>query len=252
MRRNPIYILAGLILLASCEGRTRTRPYLLVESGFEGNKPFVEWANDQHCCAYSVTTTAQQASAGSRALRIEVRDSDPPTSGSIRAQLVQEVDEPITERWYGFNMFLENWVTDTAGESAVEWHPDNGQRINAASLWVSGGSYVLQVDRDGTGTTSDYLDLGPVVSDRWVSWVVHVRWTVDQTGFLQVWKNDSLMVDRKGVRTCSPDGVYFKLGLDKFGWGSQPSHVSKRVVYYDEIRIGDERANYDVVKPSRK
>jgi hypothetical protein len=165
---------------------------------------------------------------------------------------VQEVDEPITERWYGFNMYLEDWATDTAGESAFEWHPDNAKGVSAASLWLSGGRYVFQVDPGIDNSGSEYIDIGPTISNQWVSWVMHVKWTTDATGILQVWQNGKLVIDKKNIKTCTPDGVYFKIGIDKFGWGSQPSHVNKRVIYYDEIRIGDERSDYDIVKPTPK
>ena len=149
-------------------------------------------------------------------------------------------------------MYPEDWVDDVAGESAFEWHPDNAKGVSAASLWLSGGKYVFQIDPSGNNSGSEYIDIGPVLSNQWVSWVIHVKWAIDNTGILQVWQNDKLVIDRTNIKTCSPDGVYFKLGLNKFGWGNQPSNVTKRVIWYDEIRIGDERATYNIVKPTPK
>ena len=38
-------------------------------------------------------------------------------------------------------------------------------------------------------------DLGPVVFDRWIDFIVHVRWQDDATGVLQCWVNGSQKVD---------------------------------------------------------
>ena len=253
MKAKLFLVFTSLItLFAGCNGNKKTRPYLLVESSFENDRPFRGWTNDQHCCDYSLTKSSARFTDGANSMRIEVRNTDKMISGSVRSELVQEVDEPITERWYGLNMYLEDWVDDVAGESAFEWHPDNAEAVSAASLWLSGGKYVFQINPGGSNSKKEYIDIGPIVNNQWVSWVIHVRWATDITGILQVWQNGKPVVDRSNIKTCSPDGVYFKLGLNKFGWGNQLSTVTKRVIYYDEIRIGDERANYETVKPGHK
>ena len=253
MKTNRLLVFSSFIILfVCCNGNKKSSPYLLVESSFENSNPFSEWTADQHCCDYSITQNKEKYTDGTQSIRIEVRDSDPKISGSFRAELVQEVDEPITERWYGFNMYLEDWADDVAGESAFEWHPDNAKGVSAASLWLSDGKYVFQTNPGDTNTGSEYTDIGPILNNQWVAWVIHVKWTTDNTGVLQVWQNGKPVIDKTHIKTCSPDGVYFKLGLNKFGWGSKPSTVSKRVIYYDEIRIGDERAIYETVKPSLK
>jgi hypothetical protein len=254
MRPRIIFLLPILLCLAStcqkCQKHHFEREHLLVESSFEGSDPFEDWANDQHCCDYSLAQSTDQFTEGKSSLRLEVRSTDPMTSGSIRSELTQPADNINTERWYGFKMYLKDWKDDAAGEHVFQWHPSNGTGSATAALWTSGGRYLFVTNNNGGTSGNEYNDLGPIISNKWVSWVIHVRWTDNNTGILQVWKNGSLMYDKNYVKTSPPEGVYFKLGINKFGWGTQTSSTTERILYFDEVRIGNESARYDDVKPN--
>jgi Polysaccharide lyase len=250
MRYSPILIFTVMLSsAASCNKSAGSKDPMMLESSFEGSDPFGAWTNDQHCCDYSLTQSNNRFTDGAASLRLEVRSTDPQTSSSIRSELVQGSEGTGVERWYGFNIFQENWVDDNAGESIFQWHPDNTTGTGTASLWTSGGRYVFQENSSGGSAGSEYTDIGPIISDQWVAWVIHVKWAADRKGLIQVWKNGELMIDKTNIITAPHIGTYFKLGINKFGWGIQPSTVNERVAYYDEVRIGNEKANYEVVKP---
>jgi hypothetical protein len=43
---------------------------------------------------------------------------------------------------------------------------------------------------------------------------------------------------------------YFKLGINKFGWLTQAtSAINQRILYFDEVRIGNGTATYNDVAP---
>ena len=253
MRPRLIFLLPSLLCLAStcqkCRKHHFERAHLLVESSFEDSDPFLDWTNDQHCCDYSLAQSTAKFTAGKSSLRLEVRSADPMTSGSIRSELTQPSENIGTERWYGFKMYLENWRDDSAGEHVFQWHPNNSTGVATASLWTSEGRYMYVTNNGGGNVGNEYTDLGPILSDQWVSWVVHVKWADDNTGIMQVWKNGSLVIDKSKIKTAPTEGTYFKLGINKFGWGIQPTTTTTRVLYFDEVRIGDENANYNDVKP---
>jgi hypothetical protein len=249
MRCNLFFILPALLLASACKKADSGRHHLIIESTFEGNNPLHGWDNDQHCCDYSLKQSPAKFTEGSKALRLEVKLTDPQTKSSIRSELVQAAEGAGAERWYGFNMFLENWVDDNAGESVFQWHPDNSTGTATASLWTSGGRYVFETNSSGRNLGSEYIDLGPILNNQWMSWVIHVKWATDNSGILQVWKNGALVIDKPHAVTAPPEGTYFKLGINKFGWGIQPSSVTERVLYFDEVRIGNENAKYEDVKP---
>jgi len=253
MRYRSFFIFSSLLMLAAtCKNEAEDndgRENLLIESGFEGNNPFKGWGNSQHCCDYSLTQSHDKSSEGNNSLRIEVRSTDPQTSRSIRSELTQDGDGVGAERWYGFNIFLENWTDDEAGECVFQWHPENLTGTATAALWTSGGRYVFVMNAGDVNSYNEYIDIGPIISNQWVSWVIHVKWASDKTGIMQVWKNRNLVVDKSGVATAPPVGTYFKLGINKFGWGIQPSTTTQRILYYDDVRIGNEKASYEDVIP---
>lgn len=239
-----IYSLLSLVFL-SCGERTPNET--LFNTSFEEEFPFKQWQNDQHCCDHSVTISKEKYTDGKSSVRFEVRRNDPPTSRSIRAELVKNRNKPGDENWYGFNMYLEDWIADNAGEHVFQWHPENSSGIATMALWTSGGRYVLQTN---TGGQNHYTDLGEVISNKWTSWVIHVKWESNAAGLIQLWKNGELMIDRKNIVTSTRDGNYFKLGINKFGWGTEASVTEKRVLYFDEVSIADATADYNKVRPA--
>src|SRR3982751_4637958 len=105
MRYTPLVFLSFIFLLsAKCKKAENTNIKLILQSDFESTTdPFAGWTNNQHCCDYSLPQSHQQFSEGNNSLRLEVRSTDPLTSGYIRSELVQPVDDLGTEHWYGFN-----------------------------------------------------------------------------------------------------------------------------------------------------
>jgi len=181
-----------------------------------------------------VQQSGERYTHGRSSLRLEVRHRDPMTSRAIRAELAKDPEPMNVERRYSFKMYLQNWQFDNAGESVFQWHPNNLTGTATASLWTSGGRYIFQTN---TGGKNYYINLGKVISDEWVSWEIHVRWSGDTTGFIKLWKNGELMIDRRNIVTSPPEGCYFKLGINKFGWGTEKSTVERRVVFFDEVLI---------------
>ena len=115
-------------------------------------------------------------------------------------------------------------------------------------LLTAGGRFTYVTNNTGTGSNSVYTDIGPVISDQWFDFVIHIKWTTDTTGLLQVWMNGSMVINKPAVKTATITS-YFKLGISKYGWGTQTSAVTQRVLYFDEVRQGNAIATYNDVAP---
>jgi hypothetical protein len=245
------FFLLSFFVVTATAGYTQLslRQNTILESGFEGAGYLNGWSNLQHCCDYSVQQTAEKIKAGSNALRIELRRSDPQTSGSMRSEITIENDPFSPERWYGFSLYLKDWADDDAGEDVFQWHPGNDTGSASMALWTNGGRFTYVTNSGGDDAFNTYTDLGPVLSNQWVDFVVHIKWAGDTTGLLQVWMKGNLVINRSGVKTAS-DAPYFKLGINKFGWLIQEtSTVTQRILYYDEVRVGNANATYNDVAP---
>lgn len=231
---------------------TGTRQNLILENTFEGS-PFTGFttANGQFCCSYSITQTAAPDGLG-KALRYELRRTDPDVSGSKRAEIqLNGTDAPQeSERWYGWSYWFDTYDVDNGGaESIVQWH-DVDQTTPPLSIQVSGGRMNLTQSFIKTGNTHD--DIGLVETKKWVKIVMHVKWTTGTTGIIQVWKDGKLVVNKSGVRTNSNGGSYFKGFLNKWSWqaGSLTSAISTpRIFYIDDFRYGNEKATFNDVTP---
>lgn len=242
------YILPLILVAALSSNGYSQRQNLLLETTFESSNFLNGWSNYQHCCDYSVQQTQEQFKAGSKALRIEVRRSDPQTSGSIRSEITQPSDPMNQDRWYAFSLYLKDWIDDDNGEHVFQWHPGNDTGTATMSLWTTGGRFTY-VTNSGGQVSNEYQDIGPVLSNQWVDFVIHLRWATDSTGILQVWKNGDLVINRSGVKTSS-DAPYFKLGINKFGWTTPAtSSTTQRILYFDEVRIGNANATYRDMAP---
>ena len=82
----------------------------------------------------------------------------------------------------------------------------------------------------------------------------HVKWSHKSDGLLEVWKDGKLVVRKTGPNTYNDKrGPFLKMGIYKPQWKSKPelSKVTKRVIYFDEVRVGDASASYEDVVPSR-
>ena len=234
-----------LVVASPLFAQSDLRQNLVLESPFESVNYLAGWGNNQHCCTHSVSQSSEQVKAGSFSLKLNVRSDDQNTSGSIRSEVTLEGDPLNQDRWYGFSLFLKDWVDDDAGESVFEWAHD-GSGADPVTLLTSGGRFTL-VTNGGT-SNNVYSDLGPIVSGQWIDFVIHVRWSPDTTGLLQVWMGGSIVFDKSSLRT-SAGACYLKLGINKFGWNTQTSAIHERTAFYDEVRKGNANAAYNDVAP---
>ncbi len=173
------------------------------------------------------------------------------------------------EYWYGFSIFLpEDYVPDRVWEIVAQWHSvpdfDVGEKwrnpVMALSTtggrwgWVNRWDAKRNTFQGGVrqyGGVREY-DLGPYETGVWTDWVMHVKWSYDQDGIAEVWKDGRKVIDQSGPNAFNDArGPFFKMGLYK-GWGDPGTScdaVKKRVIYHDEFRMGGADASYEDVAP---
>ncbi len=193
--------------------------------------------------------------------RFEINKNDPKIWGSTRSELSQAQNTARPEGWYGFSQYFpDTYIFDTSGEVVAQWHDqsDVGEAVdrspsNAIITSDDKLKWMIRWDADKimTSGTSDgliYIDLGSIPKNQWIDWVVHIKYAPDNRGILEVWKDGVKVIDRQNMPNSYNDDKYpyFKFGLYKWEWGTA---TSKRVMYFDEVRIGNENSSYDEVKP---
>lgn len=87
----------------------------------------------------------------------------------------------------------------------------------------------------------------------WMDIVVHHSWSSQNQGVTQVYINGDLIINKQNISNMVlGDRLYWKFGLYKSGWkrgGDKSSVVSRRDIWFDEVRVGGSNANFDDVTP---
>jgi len=195
---------------------------------------------------------------GAKSARFEMRSS----SDRIRSEILKD-EESEKNRWFGNSLYLpsENWASDLLPEGweiITQWHalddPGEPARFPPLALVVSKGRLSFQIywSSKEINTNSNYagkkiFDLGPVEKDKWLDMVYHINFSHNSDGVLEVWKNGVKVVDFNGPNCYNDDSLpYMKMGIYKRGWNK----ITKRVIYIDEVRVGNGNATYKDVVPS--
>jgi hypothetical protein len=165
-----------------------------------------------------------------------------------------------TEWWFGFSVYF---ATD---EGTVGWYDYNHDYYIAQpfSLNSSTGSaspevnFVKQPGNDGytyvqyrisggSETPSSKLGFVPR-KDGWNDFVLHYKRDPTNTGYMKIWLNGEVIHDRVNA----PSAIYnhpsmrFKAGFYYAALNSPHRYV----LYYDNIRIGDETSSFAEVDPA--
>lgn len=264
-----LFVLFGYPVFA----QKHLRQHLLTELSFETDSSLTDYLSKrgfhyEKCCDYSITLSDSIVRAGEKSIRVELFKSDPWVAGSNRAEIVRKGEE-AAERWYGLSIFPpKDFQLDTMPEIVAQWHEipdvDKGEtwRSPPISLMVKSNQWQLALLWDAREVNTDTLgrahyqghaniDLGTTATGKWTDWVFHIKFAYDSTGILQIWKNGKLVLNRLNQPNWFNDEhyPYQKLGVYKWVWHNPGSLIDHRVYYYDEIRVGNEKASYKEVAP---
>jgi hypothetical protein len=191
-------------------------------------------------------------------VRFQLEKTDPVINSGTRAELTAGFEPVGAERWYGFSIYLPtDWQFDQAAEIVTQWHQhwDIGTSPPLAIQTHKGNWEISQNWEGPNGIIYANTPIGPYQTDRWTDWVVHVRWSAGANGLLEIWKDGQPVTgfspkNGKNNYTDPAHGNYMKFGIYKWAWSQgKPSDTSRRVMFYDELRIADQTGTYGTVRP---
>ena len=80
--------------------------------------------------------------------------------------------------------------------------------------------------------------------DQWLDFLIHVNWSFEEDGFINLWLNDKKVYEHQGINSSVPvkykgqlPGVLFRFGIYN-GYRSKP--LPPQVIYYDSFKRGKE------------
>lgn len=184
---------------------------------------------------------------------------------------VWAVEQDIGKHWwYGFSTYFPaSWIKDNIWDLVAQMHgrPDldigEDYRNPFLAMYTDGESIAIRNKWDSKRNTfetgsreyevSRILWTGPILKEQWTDWVMHAKWSYQDDGIIEFWRNGVQIVSAKGPNCFNDErGGYFDIGIYK-GWRDRfepEGIVSTRLIYFDEIRIAQGISRYsDVALP---
>jgi hypothetical protein len=208
--------------------------------------------------------------AGRKAVRMVVQRAP----NSFRSEISLPFEKGFNERWYGERMLIpEEWVFDPgkANDIVMQWHAVPGNwKATYPNLEISIGNdrWFVRQSYGSAQTkptrTNTKLD-EPVKRGVWISWVIHAKWSPNDDGLLQIWKDGKVVFERKGANVYGTIGEdytpYLKTGIYHPEWHVDNEHkrtafeqekpvATRKIVYVTDIKVGSARAGFEDVAPA--
>jgi hypothetical protein len=214
----------------------------------DGSTLFASYVKKQTATTYAITQSTNCFSA-TKSARFELRDTDPEVQSGTRSEIVFPEATNLNQ-WYSFAVYFprDGYAKDYSDEVISQWHQGGGL-TPALCLRTKNDILYLRV-------LGVWKSLGTITKDTWQSYVMHVKHAADYTGVVEIWRDGKLILTYKGANMYKVTGDVhnpnWKLGIYKSAWnGSNTTQVKKRVIYFDNIKLGGESATYAQMAPAK-
>lgn len=203
----------------------------------------------QKSTSYGITTATTHLYQGSRSARFELRDSDAENHGGTRAEISFFPFSANMNRWYAYAIYApsDKFKYDDEDDVITQWHQGGGE-TSALCLRVLKDRLYIRI-------LGKWHDLGVWVKDKWRAYVMHVKHSAYSDGLIEMWIDGVKVVNYNGANMYRVDDDFdipnMKFGIYKSTWnGSGTTSTSSRVLYYDDIKMGNQYATYADMVPS--
>lgn len=237
--------LATQIFDSASNPNIRVDTNLIYEENFEGSNP-LDFTWKQFSSSHSFGTSSNVKFQGDKSGKFELRYDDQfKGSSGIRSEVLFPIQNQ-RERWYSFavNFPSDGFQKDRDTEIISQWHQE-GMGSPSASLNVRNDRLILIVGNVQTGSSNkDNIDLGQVPKNSWNELIFHYVHSNGSDGLIEVWQNGKKILTRKGGNIYRGTLPKWKIGLYKWTWANKKTDVSKRILYYDNVRMGNQNASF--------
>lgn len=242
-------VLGATFLLSSCltSSVRAERNNVIMTNDFEqGN---IAPLKLEGCCA---TVISNNVRSGSKALKVTLDSAK--SSRTERAEMKLSTFPNRSDRWVGISVFIPKGSSKQYQVlNQFVRMPGGGEYYGATFQLIRKGDKLIVyryrgATENGTPGGKQVWEIGPAIENQWLDFVYHYKASSSSTGVFEMWMNGSKKIDYKGPTADERGhGPYFKFGV-YVGVGHKLNKPTS--IYFDELRIGDERAAYQDVAPS--
>ncbi|MGY8770167.1 MAG: polysaccharide lyase [Pirellulales bacterium] len=205
-----------------------------------------------------------------------VRFTVPRAANSYRAEISLPSENGFNARWYGVSLYVPaEWEIDSGkpADIVIQWHavPGNSKPTYPnMSIAIQNNHWFVRRNygspQAGPKRIKTKLD-DPLQPGRWVSWIIHARWSPKNDGLIQVWRDDQLVYDNPGPNVYGTIGKdytpYLKTGIYHPEWNlktdqkveqfeKEKTEVTKKEIYVRKVVVGSDQATYQLMKSKLK
>lgn len=258
-------LMAFAILISSCndESVTPAAPneppppaptpagnQIIYQETVEGDAPFStahDWdVGDWDYALQFVNTVAYK---GSKSARFEIHEDQELVATGKRSEItiVKGEDGDIAKNtWYSFAVYFpsDGYEYDDEREVINQWFQGDSP---ATSIRTEEDKVILE-----TGNTKDsrteYV-ISSIVKDKWHTVVMHFVHSYGSDGLIELWYDGQKKLTIKGGNMYDDILPKWKIGLYKSAFKYGTSDVTKRVIFFDNVKVGNASATYDTMIP---
>lgn len=218
---------------------------LIFKETVEGSTPFsTAHSFEIGTWDYALQYVTNPVFQGLKAARFEIREAQPLVQDGKRAEvvIVKGADGDITNNtWYSYSVYFPSagYEYDTEREVISQWY-QNGSP--ATSLRTQKDRILLETGN--TDSTREQFDLGPIIKDKWQELVLHFIHSYGPDGRIEIWHNGTKVLTKTGGNMYNDVLPKWKIGLYKSAFKYGTSLVNTRIIYFDNIRVGNANATY--------
>ncbi|WP_143962601.1 polysaccharide lyase [Litoribacter populi] len=236
------YDATAIRALSMAVEQTINPPKLLIEEDFNGKNPFGQ-VHQQFGTDHAFTVVDDPAGGRNKVGRFELREEDPIQSNGKRSEVLFPPQDN-NDRWYSYSVYVpsEHFNWDHDNDIISQWHQATGGSP-ATTFRIHQDRFMFRTGNK-KATRKDYY-LGKVDKDQWHHFIFHIIHDHGKDGLVEVWQNGEKILEHKGGNMYDTDLPRWKVGIYKASWAKRKTNSTKRVIYFDNIKLGSEQTSFD-------
>lgn len=243
-------IFIGLIGALSIKCHSQNPPVsakpILYNETFEGDKPFsLAYAMEVGKWEYALQIVTDPAFEGKKSARFEIRVDQPLVKDGKRSEVTIIKGLPSKEMWYSFAVYFpsQGFSKDSQRDAICQWYQDGP----ATSLRVNNDRMLLETGPEKN--KRERIDLGILVKDTWHELIFHFIHSHDRDGLIEIWYDGKKIVTHHGGNLYDDVLPKWKIGLYKAAFKTEKSEVTRRIIFFDNIKVGGAKAVLKDMQP---
>ncbi len=252
------FLMLGLLTMCSDEPKDNPDVILpanfIFEETFEGDTPFStaqsKEIGDWDYALQYIDSQAFPVYKGKTCSRFEIREYEPLVIGGKRSEvvIVKGTEGQIgPETWYSFAVYLptDGYEKDSTLDVISQWF----KLGSPVRLLTKDDKFIIEIGYSKDIDKTELFIPGEILKDTWHTFIFHFKHYHDARGLVEVWHNDDPMISHSGGNLYTDDLPKWKIGINKSSFEVGTSQVTKRIIYFDNVRVGDENSYYDFMNP---